>query len=241
MRKFTALLERIVPDKGVKETPHLTHLDIRMVESPVIGLEQSRGEILKMVEGVDKMMSWTGDILRSDEPDEALVKKVFHREEVMDNVEVEVVRFLNALQTGSVPHSVTQEATQQYRISDELESISDYVSTVLKSHLRLVHAGQRLIDDERENLIGIHAQVSDYLKLIMHALENRQSDVLSKASTQGDSITHHFKDLREAHLRRVAAEQVDPVYSMSYSTMILGYRRIKDHAFNIAEAMAGEK
>jgi phosphate:Na+ symporter len=239
--KWAQFLCWLVPDSTVKETHHLTHLDVRMVDSPVIGLEQSRREILNMADGVRKMLDWTGEIIKAEEPDEALVKKVFNREEIMDKVQLEVVRFLNDLQTGVVPHSVTEEARQQYRISDEFESISDYVSTLLKAHLRLVHDDQRLTDDELVKLQGIHAQVMDYLMLVISAFEARQTDILTKAVTQGEAITHHFKDLRETHLQRVAEQKIDPMYSMSYNSMLRAYRKIKDHSLNIAEAIAGEK
>lgn len=42
------LLNRIVPSKSFKEKPHLTDLDIRMVETPSLAIEQSRKEIVKM-------------------------------------------------------------------------------------------------------------------------------------------------------------------------------------------------
>src|SRR5690606_21295551 len=55
---FAKLLQRIVPDKPIKEKPHLTSLDIRMLETPVMAVEQSRVEILRMAEGCRKMMDW---------------------------------------------------------------------------------------------------------------------------------------------------------------------------------------
>ena len=43
-------LTRMVPDAQTKERPHLTYLDVRMLDTPSIGLEQSRKELSRMTE-----------------------------------------------------------------------------------------------------------------------------------------------------------------------------------------------
>ena len=62
--------------------------------------------------------------------------------------------------------------------------------------------------------------------------------VLPSAETQGKSITKFAKELREAHLNRLANEKIDPVENMSFMAILNGYRKIKDHALNIAETIA---
>ena len=74
--------------------------------------------------------------------------------------------------------------------------------------------------------------------LVALAFENDQPDAVVKAHTKGDAITAHFKDLRDRHMNRLVNEKVDPAASMAYSAILNGYRKIKDHAENIAEALA---
>ena len=241
VRYFARFLEWLVPQRVPKEKGHLTRLDMRMVESPVIGIEQSRGEILKMGRGVSKMLAWTREIMNQDEPDRDLVRKVFHREQIMDNVQQEVIDFLTDLLTGNVPHTVSEEGRSQLRIADEYESVSDYISTLLKSHLRLVNAGLTITDRERAELMELHDMIAEYLELITTAVQHQQRDVLSRAHTRSEMITHHFKELRDHHLVRLTEEKVDPVASMSYTAMLNAYRKIKDHTLNVAEALVGEK
>ena len=241
VRSFARFLEWLVPQRVPKEKGHLTRLDVRMVESPVIGIEQSRVQVVKMGQGVRKMLAWTRQIMDQEEPDRELVRKVFHREEIMDNIQREVIDFLTDLLTGEVPHAVTEEGRAQLRIADEYESISDYISAVLKSHLRLVNAGLSASERERAELAELHAMVADYLEMIALAVERGQRGVLSRAHTRGDMITHHFKELRDHHLVRLTEEKVDPVASMSYNAMLNAYRKIKDHALNVVEALPGEK
>jgi phosphate:Na+ symporter len=64
---------------------------------------------------------------------------------------------------------------------------------------------------------------------------------LAKAHSEGDLITRKMKDLREKHLQRVQTRQVSPLKSLIFVDILQSYRKIKDHALNVAEAVAGEK
>ncbi len=237
-RILARLLERVIPDKDAKEVPHLTSLDFRMVESAVLGIENSRGEILKMGRGVDKMMGWTLELIQKRKPDEELIQRVMNREEVMDNVQHEIVVFLTELLTGEAPHSVTVEGRQQLRISDEYESVSDYISNVLKANLRIRKHGLEFTDAELAGIVALHQVIQEYMSLVNRVVKSGEAELLTKALTQGRSITRQAKDLRDAHLARLSTEDVHPIKSMSLLAMINGYRKIKDHLLNIAEAVA---
>jgi phosphate:Na+ symporter len=49
------------------------------------------------------------------------------------------------------------------------------------------------------------------------------------------------KECRTKHLARVSDGKATPLKSLIYTDMLTSYRRIKEHAFNIAEVLAGEK
>ena len=61
-----------------------------------------------------------------------------------------------------------------------------------------------------------------------------------KATSDGDHITSIMKDYRTRHLARLAREEVTPLKSLIFTDMLAAYRRMKDHALNIAEALAAE-
>jgi len=240
VRVFARFLERFVPDKAIKETPHLSPLDIRYIESPVMGIEASRGEIIKLGLGVQKMLEWTRSLIQDSKPDEQLVQKVFNREKIMDNVQAEIITFLTDLLTGNVPHAIVGEGRTQLRCADEYESISDYISSLLKSHLRMINSDLSLTKEEMDAVLELHEQVAEYLHMVAMAFENAQPDLLNVAHTRGDSITATFKQLRERHMSRLIDDRIDPTKAMAFTGMLNAYRKIKDHAENIAEAIATE-
>jgi phosphate:Na+ symporter len=234
-------LKRVVPDKPHKEAPHLTGLDIRGLETPVIGIEQSRVEVVRMGECLDKMMDKLRAITTSDEPDENLARKLFHREEVLDIMQKEVVHFLSALLGDELPHEVVNEGRMQLRMADEYESAGDYVADVLKLRMRLQEAEMEFTDEGRAGLVELHDAVAEYIRMVNEAYEQRHTDIISKARTQGEAITHKVRDLREKHLARVTSQHIPPLASVLYTDSLSAYRRVKDHILNIAEALAGQK
>jgi len=238
---FARVLEKFVPEGKVKEVPHLTHLDYRMVESPVIAIEQSKGELVKMGDGIAKMMDWAYDIIQQEEPDEKDLKKLFHREEVMNNIQSEVIHFLTELMSGNVPYSISEEGRIQVRIADEFESVSDYISAVVKSNLTMKEKNLKLTESQMNDQLKLHGLVKDYLKMITHAVEVGQAETISKAKSEGDAITHQAKAIRNSYLESLAENKVDPHLTIAYSSTLNSYRKIKDHLLNVAEALAGEK
>ena len=234
-------LEKVIPDKAVKETPHLTKLDIRMLDTPVMAIEQSRVEILRMAEACQKMMDWLKEILSTSKPDSEIVKKLFNREEVLDNIQDEIVVFMTDLLAGSAPHEIVEEARQQLRMADEYESVSDYITSIVKFQLKLENQGHQLDDDRRNSLLELHELVAEYLAMVTEALQSRNTEIMTKARSMGDALKKKAKLMRDNHIEQLSQSRVEPNINLTYTSTLNSYRRVRDHALNIAEAIAGEK
>ncbi|QDT46579.1 Na+/Pi-cotransporter [Symmachiella dynata] len=239
--RFAKTMKWLVPDTGVKETPHLTNLDVRMLETPVIGIEQSRGEIIHMGEGCEKMMAWLKELTHQDTPDEQLKHKLFHREEVLDSIQDEVVVFMTNLLSANVPHEIIEEGRQQLRMADELESISDYIRSILKFDLKLRQQGHRFDAKHRADLDRLHEEAEAFLKFIVESFKSRQGDVMPEAQRRASEIKRLAKKLRKQHVEWLSHEKVPPFVSVAFTSTLNSYVRVRDHALNVAEALSGEK
>lgn len=236
------MLKKYVPDRKHKEAPHITRLDARIIETPTVGIEQSRVEVIRMGASCEKMMEKLEAILAEPGGDhEARIRKLFHREEVLDIMQKEIVDFLTEMLADDAPHDVVEDGTRQIRMADELESVSDYISAVLKLHLRMRNEGVVLTAAEDATILVLHREIAAYMAMVLEAYRQRNEDIVSKAKSQGDAITHRIRAAREAHLRRLADERVAPLASVTFTNMLNSYRRVKDHMLNFAEAMAGQK
>lgn len=231
----------LVPGRGRDEKAHLTYLDVRMVETPIIAIQQSYDEILRMGKSVQKMFGWLRTSLLNSKNNESIEKHIFHREQVLDLIQKEVVEFISKLMTGRVPHNITEEARRQLRLADEYESLSDYVVNALKIILRMKNNEMDFTEKGRVEILNLHDSLTSYLDFIYVALGDRNSELLSKAKTESQAIRHKIKNYRGRHLNRLAAVQTSPMMSLIYMDLLNSYRRMLDHAFNIAEVIAGGK
>jgi phosphate:Na+ symporter len=242
LKPYARLLERIVPAPTVKEVRHLKRLDARSVSAPVLGVEQSRGEVVQMGNGVVKMMDWIRDIaFLGRQDDERLIQKTFHREDVLDNIQAEITAFLTDILDATVPHSIAEEGRQQLRIAHEYESMSDRLASILRAYVKLRDESLELPSEQRDALRELHDEVAAFLGQVTEAYAGRGRMSDASARSASASITRRVKHLREEHLERMIQTSVSPGLSLIYAGLLTDYRRVRAHTINVHQAMTGER
>ncbi|WP_372845729.1 Na/Pi cotransporter family protein [Pontiella sp.] len=241
MGPLARLVEKLVPEKKVDEIKHLTYFDVRMLDTPALAILQSQKQLLFMAESVENMADWLGTVLVSSEQLDDLETKIFRYENILDNVQKEIVVFLSEMITGQVTHDVMEEARRQMRMADEYESLSDYLVNVLKGHVKQRNNQLETTPEGRAELLDLHNRVVEYIKMVNTAEKNEDTDILGRAQSDSEMITRQMKKYRRQHLQRLSESKASPLNSLVFTDMLNNYRRMKDHAYNIAEVIAGEK
>ena len=241
LRPLANLVTRLVPDKEHRETPHLTFLDVRLLESPAMGIAQSHDEIVRMSEFTVKMSTMLRTSLESDDIDDNNTRRVLHREEILDVMQDEVTEFLSHILSGNIPSDIVDAGREQLRMADEYESVSDYYAKILKLNLKRIKNEIKFTTGGRTDLLNLHDLVDEYLQLVSESVSSGRPEVLSKAHIQGEAINVCVKESRRRHLAQVGKESDNPRATLIFTDMLNAYRRVKDHALNIAEVLAGEK
>jgi len=238
---FVNFLNRVVPSKDFKEKPRLTDLDIRMLESPLLAIEQSRKEIVRMSDGCSKMLAWLAELRDQDEPDRPTADRLKQREQVLDSIQDEIAVFVTHLLSGNVPHSVAQEARRQIRIADEYESVSDYIVNLDKFDRKLRRDGHRFTASQRKDLRELNAQAAEYVAAVGQALVQDNANVLTMTDAASKRVRNEIKLLRRKHLDELSGGEIPPLVSVAFLATLNAYARVRDHTQNIAEAISGEK
>jgi phosphate:Na+ symporter len=231
----------LVPGKDHEEQSHLTFLDVRMIETPLIAIQQSHDEIMRMAKSVHKMFDWLRSSLSKSKNKESVEKQIFHREQILDSVQKEVVEFITKLMKGTATQNITDEARKQLRLADEYESLSDYVVNALKILIRMNKYGVNLTKHERNEIIELHDSLTKFLVFIYDAVRDQNENILGKAMSENTAIRRKIKKFRSSYLNRLVEEHTSPLMSLGYMDLLNSYRRMLDHAFNIAEVLSGEK
>ena len=235
------LLMWLVPGKPYKEKSRLTDLDIRILDTPLLAIEQSRKEILKMGDGCAKMLDWVAELLDQDAPDTALADRLRHREKVFDAVQDEMAEFVTQLLSSNLSHETADEGRRQLRMSDEYESISDYIVSLDKFDHKLRRDGLRFNEAQRADLRQLNRHVAEYLAATNDAVRegNRRGSV--KLEQQSRRIRAEIKRLRKQHLEEVSSGATPPLVIVAYLASLNAYARIRDHARNILETISDRR
>ena len=239
---YTRFLIWLVPEK-VAEKPRLTYLNIRMLDTPAIAIEQSYKELIKMGHSTKDMMHLFKRMLSNNEPDRQTGEQIFQKEHDLDVIQKEIVEFIGDMMAGNITHEVMHDASNHLRMADELESVSDYIQNLLKLRLKMRNTDLQFSEAGLKDLADLHEKVEEYINLINEGIEreNNTPEYFSEMQTKGLWVTNLMKECRERHLACVGDRTVSALMSLIYTDMLTAYRRIKDHAFNIAEVLAGEK
>ncbi len=240
IKQMEKLLLKLVPAKATEDR-HLTHLNTAMLETPSVALNNSYAEIQKMGKTTEAMMDNLSSAVGAKKVERGAAEKVFEGEKSLDIMQNEISIFLTELLASAHSHDVTSFGRRQLRMADEYESISDYIEKILKLHLRLENSNLQLPEEERNDIEKLHADILAYIKLINDGCGKRNRDILVKADTHSQTLTHKVRQLREQHIARISDLRKEPLITMIFTDMLNDYRRVKDHALNIAEAVAEEK
>lgn len=234
------LLETIVPGKGYKEQPRLTDLDVRVLDTPTLAIQQSRHEVKKMGEGCEKMLNWLGELRDQDHPEKKLADRLKQREQVFDSVQDEVSSFITNLLAKTLPHTVADEARRQLTLTDEYESVSDYLLSLDKFDRKLRRDGFRFTDPQRDALRHLNDKLMQYLHAINSGVVQNRQQLLRETDATSMRIKSEIKQLRKRHLQDLSQGNIPPQVSVAFLATLNAYARIRDHLETIAETVSRE-
>ena len=241
VKPLARLVTWMVPDKKNKTESGLPPLEIVRGDTPALGVLQSEKYILFMADCSEVMLENLASVFESEKIDSDLEKSIFEREKLLDTTQKEIVVFLGELINGEVSRDVQLTGHHQMRMADEYESISDYAAAVLKGLLKLRENNLSFAPEGIQEFIDINRRVLDYVKHINTVVRHADAAAAVKLIETSGDITRLIKQCRQKHLTRVVENKATPLSSLVYTDVLNCYRRIKDHALNIAEIVAGEK
>ncbi|MDR1142345.1 MAG: Na/Pi cotransporter family protein [Planctomycetaceae bacterium] len=242
--KFLMHYVREKENETEKEQSHLTTLSIRRLETPAMAIERSRIEVIRMGNSCLQLLEKVALLIDTEEPDQKAIDRAFHQEEELDALQDEIIEYTSSLLSGNISHDIGDAAHQQLRMADELESISDYLIVILKSDLKMRKDDLAIPEPQKSEFKELHHATEEYLAMIIRFYSARKTDfadLTTEVHAQGHSLTRKAKITRDLFIKRMSEEKFDPQIVIAFNTQFNAYRRVREHAQNVAEAIAGMK
>ena len=241
VKPFAAMVAKLIPsDTSVK--PHLSALTKPSHLSPVIACDQALLEVTFMRDSNLELLADIRKVL-ANEADGKVEEHIAHREGVLDNVQREITEFLGKVMVRRVSGAVSQRARRLLRITDELESVSDEVATVLKVTRRLRKEGQQFSEQSMRVLVDIHDRTMMFATMISAFIKSPlPSFNLHAVQTQSKALHELVRTSRQKQLNRIGPnDPTSPVRVLVELDIINAYERIRAYYLNIAETLVDGK
>ena len=238
------LVERFQKDKDKEGISfRLQYISGGLMSSPELSIAQAHKEIELFGKLIEKMhYSFSGLFFKKQKKQEKFLKKIAKREQITDNIELEVSDYLTRISSTSLSVSATQRIRSMLGIVNDLERIGDLYYQMSKTFEDMMELEVAL---PKEAVL----EVSDYLDVILKAIKLMRSNMensnevinLDGAIELENEINVTRDKMKEAHYKRL--EQ--GIYTSQAGVVFLDYitrlEKIGDHIFNVQEALAGKK
>ena len=238
---ISSLLEkRVVDKKKVKKTAAFptTHLSAGLLSVPPSAISQADKVIYQAFDDCVKLTRGLKDVFDGKFEDSARVESVFDYERKLDDVQDETILFLSMLLAKPLAADDLRHVQRQTRLVQELEKVSDYLVSILKSFLKLkegdLAAPDILNDVFNENV----KNVDDTLQWLKKALQENSDGVLKEMYDRRSRYVRKAKEERDQYVNLMYSERFDPNVIIAIDAQLTAWRRVYEHLVNIAEASA---
>lgn len=229
----------IVPQSGEKEVYKLKYLGTRSTMAPEVALKQADLEMDNLIEITQQMFVLTKDYTAGEKDDKDSFDRINHLEDITDNIEEEMIKFITTILTDSITPSQSARAYGFIRMADELESIADGLQSFTFYRARLYRMKESLSPEAWEDLMSFYTLVDSFVIRVLTARKTRaDSSRISSLLEESKQINKVANDMRDKHLERLKAGSCMSIPAQTYSDMFVSLRHIKNHGLNILETYA---
>lgn len=237
-------VERIQKDKDKADQAfRLQYISSGLMSSPELSIAQAHKEIELFGKLVEKMhYSFSGLFFRKQKKQQKFLKKIEKREQITDNIELEVSDYLTKISSANLSDDATRKIRAMHSMVNDLERIGDLYYQMSKTFEDMMGLEVALPKDAV-------TEVSDYLDVVLKAIKLMRKNMnevngrvdLETAIELENEINTTRDRMKEAHYIRL--EQ--GIYTSQAGVIFLDYitrlEKIGDHIFNVQEALAGKK
>lgn len=237
-------VERIQKEKTSSDNKfRLQYISSGMMSSAEMSIEQAHKEIQLFAKLLEKMhYSFQGLFFKKQKKHEKFLKKIKKREQITDNIELEIAEYLTKISKFNLSDSATRKIRAMHSMINDMERVGDIYFQMSKTFERMYGNDIKLPKDASDEIAEMLDLLHDAIRLVRKNLdlENGEMD-LQKAINVEKKINKMRDDLLEKHYKRLE----DNSYSNKAGFIFLDYlnrmEKIGDHLFNVNEALAGRK
>jgi len=228
--RFSGLLD----DRGgacSTSQPCAGYLDVRIINTPTLAIEQARKEIVRMIGVTSFMFADTREMLF--DYDARRAETIRQHEQVLDSLNHEITAFLAKLARSTTNSVVSFEIPCLFQTVTDLEHIGDNCEEILKCIITRKEEHIFFSDDAMDDLKRLAMEVgSGFNTLEAYFLHGSQGDThrLRDLKTRTRIA---FDEVKQLHFERIRSGVCPPRTAMMFNELNAAFVRIAELSWNI--------
>ncbi|MBN2341432.1 MAG: Na/Pi cotransporter family protein [Deltaproteobacteria bacterium] len=233
---------KLVWAKDKTEAAALQYLNPHLMDSPPMALHATRQEVGRMVNEVASMMNKVKLLIES--PSEKMGKTaeaISESEAIVDYLEKEITEYLAVITQGETSEEQSHEIAGFITAVSDIERMGDHAEALHKLLAKRYDNKIELTDGAKKELMEIAEKVIEFIALIQANLKNPNPTVMVTAKHLENSINDMRKQMRQGHVERLNNGECAVTSGLLFIDMLTSFEKMGDHAYNVAQVLAGER
>ncbi|MBA7658760.1 hypothetical protein ES703_66719 [subsurface metagenome] len=233
-----AIVTKIVPITEEELAQRPVVLEKHLLNTPVIALEQTKREIVRMARTAKKALRFSiSGIVDDNRKELGSVREI---EDFIDVFQLEITSYLSALSRRQLSDEVSIELPVLLHTVNDLERIGDHAVNIVEIAERKIKQKLSFSNSALTEAEQLRKEIDQMFDSVIAALENNDIEAAkSAASTNENNLNKMQIDFRRSHVQRMSEGVCTPQAGLIFIDLVDNIEKIGDHLTNIAQAIIG--
>ena len=231
------LVQRIVKTKPGFISTEPEYLDRLLIETPVLALEQSKKEILRMLRLARSALKDSFEIFFNEKWD--LERKLVRKEEAVDNLQAEITRYLIDISMEELDERDAEMIPVFIHSVNDIERIADNAENIMELAQRKYQQKLPFTDDAVAELNRMIDVSLSMIENVIDGLANGDTTHAARALKGEEKLNNFQIEFRLNHVRRLEAGGCNMLSGLVFLDFVDYLEKIGDHLANIAQGLMG--
>lgn len=231
------IVVKLVPEKPGDIAAKPVILEEHLLGTPVIALEQSKREIIRMAKTAKKALE--NCLIAIVNNDRRTLESVRQIEDFIDEFQIAITTYLSALSRRQLSDEVSIELPVLLHTVNDLERIGDHAVNVVEIAERKIEQKLLFSDSALEEIGQLRHEAEQMFDHVIEALEKNDIEAAKLALVNENNINQMQMDFRRSHVQRMSDSICSPQTGLVFIDLVDNIEKIGDHLTNIAQAIIG--
>ena len=234
---FTKLIIKIVPGEERKLPQGPIYLNWKMVDNPNVAINLARQELFRMADlaGHNVQLAVEGFLER----DENKVKQMREQEQIVDDLEKEISRYLAKVSQSDMNDEMSILHTGLLHAANDIERVSDHAENIAELLEEALEDEVEFSEDALKELRDMYDLVQETFRTAVRSVQENDPSLVPQVKALEEEIDAREQSLRGAHIKRLKEGRCTPESGVIFLDVISNFERIGDHSNNISDSPRG--